>query len=148
MNLLKGKTMTTSSIVAEITVTEAAANAVKDLLSKRNLENYGLRVFISGGGCQGYQYGMALEEKPRPSDIVMECHGVSVIVDDVSAVYLQGATIDYIKTEMESGFKIDNPNAVSSCGCGGTIKSENETPPCGCGGTGKNTSSGGCGCGC
>jgi iron-sulfur cluster assembly protein len=128
--------MTTTSNVEEITVTEAAANAVKDLLNKRNLENYGLRVFISSSGCQGYQYGMALEEEPRPEDVVMEHHGITIIVDDVSLVYLHGATIDYIETETESGFKIDNPNAVSTCGCGGTSKAE------------KVVSNGGCGCGC
>lgn len=140
--------MTTTSNVAEVRVTEAAANAVKDLLAKRKLDNYGLRVFISGSGCQGYQYGMTLEETPNPSDVVMEKFGVKLIIDDVSAVYLQGATIDYIETEMESGFKIDNPNSVSSCGCGGSSKAENETSSCECGGTGKHASSGGCGCGC
>ena len=127
--------MTNISNTAEINLTEAAANAVKDLLSKRNLEKHGLRLFISGSGCQGYQYGMTLEEGPKPSDAVLEQHGVSLIVDDVSAVYLQGATIDYIENEMESGFKIDNPNAFSSCGCGSSPDAESQatSSSCGCG---------------
>ena len=125
--------MTSTTNVAEITLTEAAANAVKDLLSQKKLNEHGLRVYIAGSGCQGYQYGMALEKEPKASDAVMEQHGVKIIIDDVSAVYLQGATIDYVETEMESGFKIDNPNSMSSCGCGST---------------GDQTSSSGCGCGC
>lgn len=140
--------MTTTSHTAEITLTEAAANAVKDLLSKKNLEDFNLRVFISGGGCQGYQYGMALEGEIKPSDFVMEHHGVKVILDDVSAVYMQGAIIDYIETELESGFKIDNPNAMSSCGCGTSSNADNAPSSCGCGSTSGQASSGGCGCEC
>lgn len=102
-----------------VTLTPAAAQAVKELLTKRNLQDqgYALRVFISGGGCSGLQYGMALDNKPRELDSRTECDGVVVIVDEMSIEYLRGATIDYIENPTGSGFKIDNPNQLSSCGC-------------------------------
>jgi iron-sulfur cluster assembly accessory protein len=120
----------------QITLTPSAANAVRDLLSRRNLDNYALRVYISGGGCSGYQYGMALEANIRENDLVIEEHGVKVVVDEVSINYLQGATVDYVDEVMGSGFKIENPNAVSSCGCGSSFRTaESEA----------NSSGGGCG---
>jgi len=112
----------------EITLTESAANAVKDMLAKRDLKDHGLRVYISGGGCSGYQYGMALEAEPRPSDFITEQFGVKVIVDDVSMNYLNGVTINYVEDVMGSGFKIDNPNAVSSCGCGHSFSTDENAP--------------------
>lgn len=120
----------------KITITPAAADAVRELLQKRNLEGYALRVFISGGGCSGYQYGMALEENVRESDLVFEQHGVKVVVDEISIGYLQGASVDYVEEVMGSGFKIENPNAVASCGCGSSFRTKDEPAH----------SSGGCGC--
>ena len=105
-----------------INLTEAAAGAVRDLLAKRNLEGYALRVYIAGGGCSGYQYGMALEGNIRDNDLVVEEHGIRMVVDEVSVDYLRGATVDYVDEVMGSGFKITNPNAVSTCGCGSSFK--------------------------
>lgn len=107
---------------AQINVTLNAANAVRDLLEKRNLQNYALRVYIAGGGCSGYQYGMALEGNVRDQDLVFDQHGIKLVVDEVSIEYLKGATIDYVEDVMASGFKIDNPNAISSCGCGSSFR--------------------------
>ncbi len=107
-----------------ITLTEPAAKAVLNLLTKKNLENHALRVFVSGGGCSGYQYGMGLEKEQKPTDIVYEQFGVKVIVDEVSIELLNGAVVDYEDGVMESGFKIDNPNAASSCGCGNSFRAE------------------------
>jgi iron-sulfur cluster assembly protein len=107
-----------------ITVTPAAAEAVKDLLARRNLSGYALRVFISGGGCSGYQYGMALENNIREQDLQAEFHGVKVVVDEVSINYLRGATVDYVEGLMGAGFKIENPNAISSCGCGSSFRTK------------------------
>jgi iron-sulfur cluster assembly accessory protein len=115
--------------VFDINLTENAAQAVQDLLVKQNLEGYALRVFVSGGGCQGYQYGMSLEESPRDDDRVKEFHGVKLVVDSISVNYLNGASIDYVEGVMESGFKIDNPNAVSSCGCGNSFQAAGEERP-------------------
>jgi len=107
-----------------IALTPAAAEAVRDLLAKRDLDGYALRVFIKGGGCSGYQYGMALDDNFREQDFVTDCHGVKVIVDEVSIDYLRGATVDFVEDVMGSGFKVDNPNAVASCGCGSSFRTQ------------------------
>ncbi|MCA9918894.1 MAG: iron-sulfur cluster insertion protein ErpA [Anaerolineales bacterium] len=108
--------------VETINLTDAAVNTVKTLLVQKEVPNHGLRVFVSGGGCSGLQYGMALEAEPRPYDHVIEKGGVKVFVDPTSMMYLNNATIDYEDSIMGGGFKIDNPNAVSSCGCGTSFK--------------------------
>jgi iron-sulfur cluster assembly accessory protein len=110
-----------------INLTPSAAQAVRDLLAKRNLEGYALRVFISGGGCSGYQYGMALEGNIREQDLSGDFDGVKVVVDEVSIDYLRGATVDYVDSVMGSGFKIENPNAVSTCGCGSSFRTKNDS---------------------
>jgi iron-sulfur cluster assembly accessory protein len=120
----------------QITLTQSAAEAVQDLLAKRNLENYALRVFVQGGGCSGFQYGMALDNNFREEDAVFENHGVKVLIDEVSISYLNGATIDYVDELMGSGFKIENPNAVSACGCGSSFRTKD------------SEAAGGGGCGC
>ena len=136
--------MTTQEKTHLITLTETAAEAVSELIADRELEGYGLRIFVAGGGCSGYQYGMSLDNTPIENDTVMEQYGVKLLIDDVSIAYLSGATVDYITTEHGTGFQIDNPNSLpaSSCGCGnGEAKAAGS---CGCGGGG----GGGCGCGC
>jgi iron-sulfur cluster assembly protein len=141
---IKGKSMTTKEKTSIITITESAAQAVEELLNERQLDGYGLRLFLSGGGCSGYQYGMSLDNNPMENDSVTMQSGIKLIIDDLSLQYLEGATIDYVTNEMGTGFKIDNPNElpVSSCGCGSQGSSES-SQSCGCGGGG-----GGCGCGC
>jgi len=119
-----------------ITVTEAAAITVRDLLAQKNVPDYGLRVFVSGGGCSGMQYGMALEAEARPYDHVIEQDGIQIFIDPTSMMYLNNATIDYEDSLMGGGFKIENPNAVSSCGCGSSFKTEGGPAPSG----------GGCAC--
>jgi len=126
---------TTLEQTEQITLTPTAAQAVTDLLAKKNLVDYSLRVFIQGGGCSGFQYGMALDNRQRETDLALEQHGVKVLVDEVSIQYLNGATIDYVDELMGSGFKITNPNAVSTCGCGQSFKtSESEGGTEGCAG--------------
>ncbi len=107
-----------------VTITEAAAKTIKDLLEQKNVPDYGLRVFVSGGGCSGMQYGMALEAEARPYDHVIEQDGIQIFIDPTSMMYLNLATIDYEDSLMGGGFKIDNPNATSSCGCGSSFKTE------------------------
>ncbi len=106
-----------------LTVTSSAVTVIRNLLSEREIPNHALRVFVSGGGCSGMQYGMAFEEVARDYDRVVEVDGVRLLVDPNSLMYLQGATIDYIDSLMGGGFRIDNPNAVSSCGCGHSFRS-------------------------
>lgn len=107
-----------------ITLTGAAAEAVEDLMAKQDLEGYALRVFIKGGGCSGYQYGMALENRIREEDSVFENHGVKVVVDEMSIQYIHGSNIDFVEDIMGSGFKVENPNALSSCGCGSSFRTD------------------------
>ncbi len=113
----------------EVTLTAAAADAVRGLLRDRQVEGHALRVFVAGGGCSGYQYGMALEPTPRETDLLIEQHGVRVVVDEVSINYLRGANIDYVNDVMASGFKIDNPNASSACGCGNSFRTDGQDAP-------------------
>jgi iron-sulfur cluster assembly accessory protein len=129
--------MLADTIQTEVLLTPSAVEAVKSLLAKRNLEGYALRVFVSGGGCSGFQYGMALEGNIRENDITSEFDGVNVVVDEISIDYLRGATIDYVDDVMGSGFKIENPNAVSACGCGSSFRTKDsagggEASGCGC----------------
>jgi len=125
--------------VEAVALTESAAVAIQDLMAKRELQNHALRVFVSGGGCSGFQYGMALEENVRQQDFVFEQHGVKVVVDEVSIQYLKGATVDYVDEIMGSGFKIENPNAVASCGCGNSFRTAGEA--------GTEEGAGSCSCG-
>lgn len=101
-----------------IGLTESAAEQIKSLLSNEP-DNAGknLRLFIESGGCSGMQYGMVFDEK-RDQDVVVDLHGVSVLVDTVSANYLRGSVVDYVDSLTGGGFKISNPNARQSCGCG------------------------------
>ncbi len=124
-----------------ITLTPAAAQAVLDLLAKRELSGYALRVFVSGGGCSGLQYGMALENQIRDLDLTYSMHGVTLVVDEVSINYLQGASIDYVDNLMGSGFKIENPNAVAACGCGNSFRTKDASS------ASSGSDSGGCNCG-
>lgn len=122
----------------QLSVTPAAADAVQELLAKRDLDGYALRVFVSGGGCSGFQYGMALEDNIRETDIISEQHGVKIVVDEISINYLNGATVDYVDEVMGSGFKIENPNAMSTCGCGSSFRTSDDP--------GAANASGGCAC--
>lgn len=105
-------------------VTPAAVSTIRTLLEQRNIPGYALRVFVSGGGCSGLQYGMAFEQGPRDFDAVVESDGVTLVIDPTSLMYLQGATIDYVDSLMGGGFRIENPNAVSSCGCGHSFRTK------------------------
>lgn len=120
-----------------LTVTPSAVNIIKSLLQQRNIPGYALRVFVSGGGCSGLNYGMSFEENPRDYDAVVEKDGVRLVIDPTSLMYLQGATIDYVDSVFNAGFRIENPNAVSSCGCGTSFRTKDTA--------GSTESSGGCG---
>jgi len=96
-----------------------------------------LRVAIEGGGCSGFQYGLGFDRGAQEGDHEFECEGVTVVVDPLSAPHLFGARVDYLETIEESGFKIENPNAVSSCGCGHSFQvAEGEAPEDAAGGCG------------
>ena len=129
-------TLTDETITLPITLTQPAANAVREIMSQKDLKGYGLRLYISGGGCSGYQYGLALDSNTREEDTVFETDGIKLIVDEVSIKYLGGATVDYVEGQTSSGFKIDNPNAIPSCSCGQSSNSaegESDSTCAGCG---------------
>jgi iron-sulfur cluster assembly accessory protein len=102
-----------------IQLTDAAAAKVKGILEqeKTNIPQGGLRIYVQGGGCSGFQYGMVLDEAAE-GDQIFEVDGVKVIVDPMSLRHLEGAQVDYKEDLMGGGFAIKNPNATSTCGCG------------------------------
>ncbi len=126
-----------------ISLTPVAAAKIRDLMAEE--EDAGglvLRVAIQGGGCSGFQYGLGFDAGAAEGDVELSLEGIPVVVDPYSATYLRGTTIDFLNTIQEAGFKIDNPNAVSSCGCGHSFQvDESEELP-------EGTEVGGCGSGC
>jgi len=126
-----------------ISLTPVAASKIKQLMAEENdAETLVLRVAIQGGGCSGFQYGLGFDAGAAEGDVELVLEGIPVVVDPFSAPYLRGTTIDFLNTIQESGFKIDNPNAVSSCGCGHSFQvEEGEELP-------EGAHVGGCGDGC
>ncbi|MDI3256131.1 MAG: iron-sulfur cluster insertion protein ErpA [Kyrpidia sp.] len=108
-----------------VTLTQEAAGKLKELMADKGRDDLAVRVFIKAGGCSGFSYGMALDE-PKGEDNVVESEGVRVLIDPMSAPYLQGAEIDYVDGLTGAGFKIHNPNAVSTCGCGHSFRTKEQ----------------------
>jgi len=101
-----------------ITVTERASEKVKEIMQAEGKTGFGLRVYVEGGGCSGFQYGMAFEEAEAEEDDVFEMHGLRIFVDPYSAPMLKGTEVDYADDLQNAGFSIKNPNAKTTCGCG------------------------------
>lgn len=106
-----------------INVTETAAEKINELLAEESKAGSGLRVFVQGGGCSGFQYGLMIDEGEgdAESDQVFEVSGVRLFVDPISLRYLKGAEVDFVDNNMGGGFTIKNPNAKSTCGCGSSF---------------------------
>ena len=118
-----------------INMTPAAADKVRELLAQENDPSLALRVFVAGGGCSGLQYGMTLDEE-QEGDTVIAISGFNILVDEMSMGYIDGSEIDYVDSLMGAGFTVNNPNAVSSCGCGHSFKTASgggEARGCACG---------------
>jgi iron-sulfur cluster assembly accessory protein len=101
-----------------IHITEDAATKIKTMIEEIEKPILGLRVMVAGGGCSGFQYKLAFEDEVGENDQVIEENAVKVIVDNKSIIYLMGSEVDYVDGLMGAGFKINNPNAKSTCGCG------------------------------
>jgi iron-sulfur cluster assembly protein len=101
-----------------IQLTEKAIGRIRQVFVKQGVEGGGLRLGVQGGGCSGMSYLIRFEPKQRPSDRVFDFEGVKVFVDPKSLIYLEGMTLDYKESLMQSGFVFENPNAKKSCGCG------------------------------
>jgi len=105
-----------------LNLTPTAVTKVKEILSQQTPEPAGLRVAVVGGGCSGFSYHMAFENQVnKDSDNIYEFEGLKVLVDQMSEMYLEGVSIDYIETLEGSGFKFNNPNVKSTCGCGSSF---------------------------
>jgi iron-sulfur cluster assembly protein len=107
-----------------LTLTEAASQKLVEIMSKQTEPVAGLRVFVEKGGCSGYSYGMSMASEVGAGDWVGEFGGVKVLVDPASAQVLRGVRIDFVESLQGSGFAIENPNAVRSCGCGNSFETE------------------------
>ncbi len=105
-----------------ITITPNASQRLQAIMTEKNINDHALRVFVSGGGCSGLNYGMTFSELPEATDQVFETAGLKVIIDPASYEYLMGAEIDYVDSLMGGGFRIENPNAVQTCSCGSSFQ--------------------------
>ncbi|MCT7654845.1 iron-sulfur cluster insertion protein ErpA [Oceanimonas sp. NS1] len=102
-------------------MSDAAANKVKALIAEEENPNLKLRVYITGGGCSGFQYGFTFDESSNDGDTVIEKNGIVMVVDAMSLQYLVGGTVDYVEGLEGSRFLVTNPNATSTCGCGSSF---------------------------
>jgi iron-sulfur cluster assembly protein len=104
-----------------VQITPTAVNKVREILDAQNPKPAGLRLAVVGGGCSGFSYSMAFENKPSMLDKTYDYEGLKVYVDQASMLYLEGAEVDYVETLEGSGFKFNNPNVKSTCGCGSSF---------------------------
>ena len=122
--------MTTQAVdTTNMTVTEAAARKAGELLGNAQKETAAIRVYVKSGGCSGYSYGMAIDDRELEGDSVFEDRGVRIVVDKMSLPLLQGSQIDYVENMMGGGFSVNNPNATSACGCGSSFRTDGRTAP-------------------
>jgi len=116
-----------------VRLTDAAASKLRELTAQEPNPAMGLRVYVYSGGCSGFRYGMMLEDQPTGEDVTVRSNGVTVYVDGQSTQYLSGSEIDYVDTLMGAGFTVNNPNAVSACGCGSSFRTaDSEGAPGAC----------------
>jgi len=122
-----------TEIAPLVTLSDAAAVKLNELTKEEANPDVGLRVYVYSGGCSGYRYGMMLEDQPTPEDLRVQSQGINVYVDGQSTELLKGSEIDYVDTLMGAGFTVNNPNAVSGCGCGSSFRTEESAgAPGGC----------------
>lgn len=109
--------------------TPAGAAKATELLQGSGKENAAIRVFVKSGGCSGYQYGMAIDDRRLDGDREFEDQGVRLVVDERSWPYLRGSEVDYVENMMGGGFQVQNPNATSECGCGHSFRTDGAPAP-------------------
>jgi iron-sulfur cluster assembly protein len=122
----------------QVTLTETAANKVKELIQRNDPEtgkplgtpeDTYLRMYVAGGGCSGFRYGLALDRNVQEGDEVVQVHGLKVLIDANSKEYLDGSSVDYAESVAGSGFLVSNPNNWSTCGCGQSFNPKGEAAP-------------------
>lgn len=104
-----------------VTLTPKAIEKVKEIIATQDPQPVAMRVGVRGGGCSGFQYALELSNEIKDTDEVLEFDGLKVLVDQMSAMYLDGCNVDYVETLAESGFKFTNPNVKRTCGCGSSF---------------------------
>lgn len=104
-----------------ITITKSAIEKIQDIIAEENDTNLRLRMFVQGGGCSGFSYGFTLDTEKNEDDFEISAGSSSVLIDSMSAMYIQDSTVDYIEDLMGASFKIQNPQAASTCGCGSSF---------------------------
>jgi iron-sulfur cluster assembly protein len=113
-----------------VQITEFGAQKALEILTKNDKLNAAVRVFVKSGGCSGYSYGMAIDDRTLEGDSVFESNGVKLIVDKMSLPLVTGAVVDFVETMMGGGFSVvSNPQATSACGCGSSFRTDNAPSP-------------------
>lgn len=112
-----------------LSITPLAAERAKEILNRYNKPQAAIRVFIKSGGCSGYQYGMAVDERELEGDTIVEMFGVRLVVDRMSLPLLAGSQVDWVENLMGGGFSVNNPQATSSCGCGHSFRTDGAKAP-------------------
>ncbi|MBZ9713973.1 HesB/IscA family protein [Deinococcus multiflagellatus] len=120
----------------DITISEFGAQKALGILANSGKENAGVRVFIKSGGCSGYQYGMAIDDRELEGDTIVYDRGVKLLVDRMSLPLLRGSEVDFVENMMGGGFTVHNPNATSACGCGSSFRTDGAQSPDGEGSSG------------
>ena len=122
-----GDTTTVTLQAKGIVFSEQGAEKVREFLAGQDSDTSaaGLRVGVRGGGCSGFQYQLAFDEK-RDGDVVFEDHGLQILVEGPALPYVDGSTIDYVDSLQGAGFQVNNPNVVAACGCGSSFRVEDE----------------------
>lgn len=120
----------------EISISEFGAQKAASILANSGKENAGVRVFIKSGGCSGYQYGMAIDDRELEGDLIVVDRGIKLLVDQMSLPLLRGCEVDFVENMMGGGFTVHNPNATSSCGCGHSFRTDGSQSPDGEGSSG------------
>ena len=114
----------------QVTLSENAVGKLKELITKNGTaEDTYLRMYVAGGGCSGFRYGLALDNKVHEGDEIVQANGVKVVIDPNSREYLDGSSIDYVESVAGSGFMVSNPNNWSTCGCGQSFNKKGEEAP-------------------
>lgn len=113
----------------DISISEFGAQKALGILANSGKENAGVRVFIKSGGCSGYQYGMAIDDRELEGDTIVYDRGVKLLVDRMSLPLLRGGEVDFVENMMGGGFTVHNPNATSSCGCGHSFRTDSSQAP-------------------
>ncbi|CAM3047393.1 iron-sulfur cluster assembly accessory protein [Paenibacillus sediminis] len=109
-----------------ITITETAADKIKDMLAQEEVPNMFLRLGVRPGGCSGFSYAMGFDDEESADDVYMDIQGLKVVVDKESVKYLDGLEVDFKESGMSGGFTIHNPNAIATCGCGSSFRTRED----------------------